>query len=89
MDHAQAAGRLLVERYLLHELGEEEREAFEQHFFSCRECSTDVILGSIFLDSGRLVALGGGPRAEAIEGLFRWIASLTEALRNLLEGERS
>ena len=39
MDHAEATRRLAVEQYLLGELSEAEREAFEEHFFACEECA--------------------------------------------------
>ena len=83
IEHGQAVGELLVERYLLRELSDDEREAFEEHFFSCHECSTDVILGSIFFDTGRASGVIDERRSAAIECLRRWLASLTRALAHL------
>src|SRR3954447_16119494 len=42
MDHLQAVNTLAIERYLLEEMPQEEREAFEEHFFSCVECAEDA-----------------------------------------------
>jgi len=42
MDHRHAIETLALERYLLGEMAEQERDAFEEHFFSCIECAEDV-----------------------------------------------
>src|SRR3954453_12010066 len=42
MDHTQALRTLAIERYLLGEMPDEERDAFEEHFFSCAECAEDA-----------------------------------------------
>ena len=42
MDHTEAVDTLACERYLLGEMTETERDAFEAHFFSCDECAEDV-----------------------------------------------
>jgi hypothetical protein len=42
MDHNEAAATGATERYMLGEMGEAERSAFEEHFFSCAECAEDV-----------------------------------------------
>jgi hypothetical protein len=42
MDHNQATQQLTVEQYLLNELPPEVRDEFEEHFFDCQECSTDL-----------------------------------------------
>jgi Putative zinc-finger len=42
MDHQQATQRTAVEKYLLDELTGEERDQFEEHFFDCQECATDL-----------------------------------------------
>ena len=33
---------MAVEKYLLQELAGEERDQFEEHFFDCQECATDL-----------------------------------------------
>ena len=42
MTHAQAVKTSAAERYLLDEMPELERYAFEEHYFSCLECAEDV-----------------------------------------------
>ena len=45
MTHDQAASTHASERYLLEEMTELERYAFEEHFFSCADCAEDVRAG--------------------------------------------
>jgi hypothetical protein len=40
--HEQAGQTLAAERYLLDEMSDEQREAFEEHFFVCDECAEDL-----------------------------------------------
>jgi anti-sigma factor RsiW len=42
MTHTEAVNMLATERYLLEEMTESERNAFEEHYFSCLECAEDV-----------------------------------------------
>lgn len=53
MDHQEAIGLAAAERYLLRELSPLERDNFEEHFFGCHECATEVRLTSQFLDGAR------------------------------------
>jgi anti-sigma factor RsiW len=53
MDHHEAVETLASERYLLGEMSEAERDAFEEHFFSCLECADDVMGGSRMRDGVR------------------------------------
>jgi hypothetical protein len=46
MTHADAVRTLAVERYLLDEMPEIERFAFEEHYFDCAECADDLRAGS-------------------------------------------
>lgn len=46
MDHEKAKKTLAAERYLLGELNAEERQAYEEHFFSCNECFEQVNAGA-------------------------------------------
>ena len=45
MRHDQAVTTMAAERYLLDELTEAERDAFEEHYFTCPECAEDVRAG--------------------------------------------
>jgi hypothetical protein len=42
MTHTEALNALASERYLLDEMTEAERNAFEDHYFSCLDCAEDV-----------------------------------------------
>lgn len=53
MNHTEAKRSMAVERYLLDEFDPEEREAFEEHFFSCDECAQDVRAGEALMKHGR------------------------------------
>jgi len=60
MDHRQAIETLALERYLLGEMAEEERDAFEEHFFSCAECAEDARAAGTMRD-----AVAGGMAGSA------------------------
>lgn len=42
MDHELATRTQAVERYLLEEMSPAERDAFEEHYFSCEECAEAI-----------------------------------------------
>ncbi len=42
MDHSEVVGLKLVEKYVLGELGSNDREQFEEHYFDCPECASDI-----------------------------------------------
>ncbi len=45
MTHQQALDTMAAERYLLDEMTEIEKHAFEEHFFDCNDCADEVRLG--------------------------------------------
>jgi len=49
MDHKTAERAMAVEKYLLDEFSPEEKDDFEEHFFSCEECARDLKLGAAFM----------------------------------------
>ncbi len=49
MDHEVAAQTHAVERYLLGEMPSSERDAFEEHYFSCAACADDVRAASAMM----------------------------------------
>jgi hypothetical protein len=55
MDHNLASETYAAERYLLGEMPAEERDEFEEHFFSCRVCGEDVQIASMFIDNAKAV----------------------------------
>jgi hypothetical protein len=61
MDHAQAVNTLAIERYLLDEMPQEERESFEEHYFSCAECAEEARAAAIMRDA----AASGLARGDA------------------------
>lgn len=55
-DHQEAVKNLMAERYLLGELNAGEREAYEEHLFSCNACFEQVKAGTEFV--GHLRRIG-------------------------------
>ena|ERR1700733_2813922 len=53
MDHQQATQLTAVEKYLLDELTPELRDDFEEHFFDCQECATDLRVTAGFIDAAK------------------------------------
>lgn len=53
MDHRQATELTAVEKYLLEELTPEVRDEFEEHFFDCQECATDLRATDAFMDAAK------------------------------------
>src|SRR5215472_6011470 len=49
MTHEQAVRSQAVERYVLGELSEEQRAAFESHYFDCPACFEQIKLSGEFL----------------------------------------
>ena len=55
MDHSFAVENHTAERYLLDELDETERDAYEEHFFSCPACADEIKSASDFIETARQV----------------------------------
>lgn len=55
MDHSEAIRLGAAEKYQLGELTLEKREEFEEHFFACIECASDVKALAVFADNARAV----------------------------------
>jgi hypothetical protein len=53
MDHSFAIENHTAERYLLNELDEVERDAYEEHFFCCPECADEIKSASDFIEAAR------------------------------------
>jgi hypothetical protein len=53
MDHHEAMRRSAVEKYLLDEMPEPERDEFEEHFFGCQECAADLQVTAAMLDGAK------------------------------------
>jgi len=63
MTHGQAIDTHAAERYLLDEMRELERFAFEEHFFDCAACAEDVRTGALMREG---VAAGLMPAASTV-----------------------
>jgi hypothetical protein len=55
MDHNYAIENQTAERYLMGELTEVERDAYEEHFFSCSACADEIRSANTFMESARKV----------------------------------
>ena len=68
MTHADALRTLAAERYLLDEMSEIEKFAFEDHFFDCAECADDVRAGSAMRAGAKAAQPGSGCRCDVAAG---------------------
>src|SRR4051794_31184524 len=57
MNHNEAQQSNAVARYILNEMRDDERDQFEEHYFSCRECGADVLAGERLAANGRALVL--------------------------------
>jgi hypothetical protein len=55
MNHEEATQDAVAERYLIGELSADEAGAFEEHYFSCRDCADNVRTTAAFLANTRAV----------------------------------
>jgi hypothetical protein len=55
MDHSEAIKMKAAEQYLLGDLTSEEREQYEEHFFTCQECASELRVGAAFLENAKVV----------------------------------
>src|SRR5215469_4024715 len=55
MEHNEAIENHTAERYLLHELTEQERDAYEAHFFSCSACAEEINADLTIMENARQV----------------------------------
>lgn len=53
MQHEEAVSTFAAERYLLDEMAEQERDAFESHYFECAICAGSVRAGAALADAAR------------------------------------
>lgn len=68
MDHEEAMKHLVAERYLLGELNESDRDAYEEHLFSCPACFEQVKAGTTFVSHLRRMG-AEEPRPAVAPGL--------------------
>lgn len=74
MNHQEAMQAKTLERYLLGELDEAERAAFEEHYFSCAACAEEVVAAAKFLDHAKqpLMELVPPARRAPVASGPRW-----------------
>lgn len=53
MDHEEAVRQNATERYFLDELDSNQRDQFEEHFFDCQDCATDVRAAAMFVEHSK------------------------------------
>jgi len=53
MDHEEAVRQNATERYFLDELDSNQRDQFEEHFFDCQDCATDVRVAAMFVEHSK------------------------------------
>lgn len=84
MTHAKAVDTHAAERYLLDEMPEIERYAFEEHFFDCAECAEDVRTGGLMREGVRAGLLGRAEgrrhKAEGWTRVLPWAVAATLAM---------
>ena len=83
MDHHQAQTNQASERYLLGEMSEPERFAFEDHYFQCKECADDVRAGTALArgiqaigreDAAARRPVGAAPAERAASRWWSWLS---------------
>jgi anti-sigma factor RsiW len=84
MEHDEAEKSQAVERYLLGELPVTEREAFEEHYFSCPECAEEVRAGLLLQAN----AAGEGAEDDRLVLRVRNETGIRRQLRNRLSFRR-
>lgn len=78
MSDVHSTSRFAAERYVLGEMTAEERDVFEDHFFSCPECADHVQAAATFVDSAREVlpqmdqVTARKPKRADSPGWFGW-----------------
>jgi predicted anti-sigma-YlaC factor YlaD len=72
INHAEAVRDLMAERYLLGELDATEREAYEEHLFSCDACFDQVKAGTEFVSHLRHIGTQD-PQAPLAPGFMSYL----------------
>ena len=89
MEHEQAIREMAAERYLLGELTESDREAYEAHLFDCQTCFEQVKAGAEFVagikkagveEPASVASVNDGFMARFLAGLRQPVAALAIAL---------
>jgi Putative zinc-finger len=78
MEHQEAQRTQAAERYLLGEFSADEREEFEEHYFSCPECAEEVRTGALLRANAAAVLLDEAQRSTEVRvrpqlGWLAWL----------------
>lgn len=80
MDHSETLRLQAAEKYVLGELPARVRNEYEDHYFECQECATDVAMTASFVEGSRSVFRAEGPArikatrfTLAIDRAFAWL----------------
>jgi len=73
MNHDEATQRMIAEKYLLDELSPEQREEFEEHFFSCAACANDLQAGVALIEQSKAILSRPPARREEKAGWLDWL----------------
>jgi hypothetical protein len=85
MSHEEAVMTMASERYLLDEMADTERDAFEEHYFMCPDCADEVRIGEQMRVRVRDVCAADAVRSKApVPFLPRRAASTWRAPKILL-----
>lgn len=88
MNHSDAIESNAAEGYLLGDLSEAERDAFEEHYFDCRVCSDTIRAGAAMFAAGREVVKS--PKPNVIQFPVKWFnAKLVAAALAVVVGMQS
>jgi Putative zinc-finger len=84
MDHAEVIEQKIAEKYVLGDLSAEVREQFEEHYFDCAECTSDLEALASLLTVGKVVAQEGlsskppaPDKTAERRGWFAWLRPIT------------
>jgi hypothetical protein len=73
MNHSEALQLQAAEKYVLGELSPELREEYEEHYFECDECASDVKAAAAFGDSARELFREQQRKRVHVGGWFGWL----------------
>jgi tetratricopeptide (TPR) repeat protein len=75
MDCAKVAREEIIESYLVDRLSEEDREAFEEHYFECAHCFDDLQSLRAIREELRLASAGAELEPRTTRPLFGWASA--------------
>ena len=80
MDHSEAVRLQAAEKYVLGELSPDLREQYEEHYFECEECASDVKAAAAFADGARELFRKERSQREGRVQVRGWLGWLRPAI---------